>query len=114
MSIKRVLFLAIVALMAVPWASADAYWRVGVYVGGPAYYHPYPYRVIVAPAPVVVAPAPVYYVQPAPTPVYVQQAPVYVQQPAPVPVTTQPPQAQQATPTPQTYQNLPLQPIPVH
>jgi hypothetical protein len=105
MTFKRVVLLAFVAFVSVPWASADAWWRGGVWVG-PGYYRPYPYRVyvgptvVVAPVPVVVAPVPppVYVVQPAPQPVYVQQAPIV----------TQPQNA-----APSGYQNLPAQPVPV-
>jgi hypothetical protein len=62
---------------------AEAYWRGGVWVGGPGYYPyrpAYPYRpyyrpYYYAPPPVVVAPPPVYY---APPPV------VYAPPPPPV------------------------------
>ena len=107
---KRVLLLAFVALLAIPWSSADAYWRGGIWIG-PGYYRPYPYRVyvgpavVVAPAPVVISPVPqpVYVVQPAPQPVIVQPAPVQT-----APVVSQPP----AT-APSGYQSLPSQPVPV-
>jgi hypothetical protein len=110
MTRKRVLLVALFALLALPIANADAGWRVGIAVGpGPYYPRPYyPYGVYVAPVPVVVAPAPVY-VQPAP--VYVQPAPVYVQ-PGPVAGYTQ---ATPAGPAVVTVPppGLPAQPIPV-
>jgi hypothetical protein len=107
MTLKRVLLLALVALLGIPCSNANAYWRGGIWVG-PGYYRPYPVRiyvgapVVVAPAPVIVTtvPPPVYVVQPAPQPVYVQQAPAQ-----PASVTTQP--------APTSYQNLPAQPVPV-
>jgi hypothetical protein len=108
---KRMMLLAVVALLSIPWASADAYWRAGIWVG-PGYYRPYPYRVyvapvVVAPAPIVVTtvPQPVYVVQPAPQPVYVEHAPV----PA-GPVVNQ---SQPLTTAPSGYQALPPQPVPV-
>jgi hypothetical protein len=104
MTRKRILALAILALVGVPWATTEASVRVFVGVGVPAYYRPYPYRVIVAPPPIIVAPAPVVYVQPVPAPVYVQPAPVYVR---PAPTVVQPP-----PPVPNGYQNLPPQPVP--
>jgi hypothetical protein len=53
MSFKRVIFMAALALLAMPLASAQAWWRVGIGIGFPVY-RPYPYRVYVAPAPVYV------------------------------------------------------------
>ena len=89
--LRRIIPLAALALLVLPLASAQAWCRVGIRIGVPYHYRPYPFRVYVGPPPVYVAPA---YVQPAP--VYVQPAPVYVQ-PAPVP---------------QTNQSLPPQPVP--
>ena len=100
MTFKRVFLLATLGLLAMPLATAQAGWRIGIGFGFPIYLPYYPYRVYVAPAPVYVSPA---YVQPAP--VYVQPAPVYVQ-PAPVP-TSPPPTA----PPPNPY--LPPQPVPI-
>jgi hypothetical protein len=97
--LRRVIPLAALALLVLPLASAQAWWRVGIGIGAPYHYRPYPFRVYVGPPPVYVAPA---YVQPAP--VYVQPAPVYVQ-PAPVP-------APPPTIVPQTNQSLPPQPVP--
>ena len=101
--LKRLSFLAVVALLAFPWASAQAGWRLSFGVGigfPPCCYRPC-YRVIypapsvyLAPAPVYVQPAPVY-VQPAP--VYVQPAPGYVQ---PVYVVPAPGYGQQQQPPP--------------
>jgi hypothetical protein len=109
MTCKRLLTLALLALLALPWAAADAGWRGCVVVGGPVYYRPYPYGVYYG-GPAVVVPAPVY-VQPG-TPVYVQQAPVYVQAP---PINVQPvPMPTPVAPPPGGYQNLPPQPVPVH
>jgi hypothetical protein len=109
MTCKRLLTLALLALLTVPWAAADAGWRTTVVVGGPVYYRPcypyYPYRVYVGGPPVVVVPGPVY----APAPVYVQPAPVYVQAP---PANVQPvPMPTPVTPQP-GYQALPPQPVP--
>jgi hypothetical protein len=103
MTIRRLLLLGMLALMAMPCGSALAGgWRIGIGVGYPGYYRPYPYRVYVA-SPVYVAPAPgYYYVQPAP--VYVQPPPVYAQ---PAPAYVQPP------PPPQPAPSLPPQPVPV-
>src|SRR5712692_7720078 len=103
MNCRRVLFFAALALLALPLASAQAGWRVGVRVGFPIFFNPYPYRVYVAPPPVYVAPAPVYYYRPAP--VYVQPVPAYAQ---PVPVYAQP-----APAAPPAYQNLPPKPVPI-
>ncbi len=107
MTCRRVLSFAVLAILAMPWGTAQAGWRIGIGIGWPGYYRPYPYRVYLAPGPVYVAPAPVYvqpvYVQPAPS--YPQPVPVYVQ-PAPAAV---PP----APATPQNYQNLPPQPVPI-
>jgi hypothetical protein len=101
---KRVLIFAALALLALPLASAEAGWRVGVRIGFPMFINPYPYRpVYVAPAPVYVAGPPVYYYPPAP--VYVQPAPVYAQ---PAPTYAQP--APAAAPA---NQYLPPQPVPV-
>jgi hypothetical protein len=99
MSFKRIIFMVALALVAMPVASAQAWWRVGIGIGFPVYRPYYPYRVYVAPAPVYVAPT---YVQPAP--VYVQPAPIYVQ-PAPAP-------APAPAPIPQTNPGLPPQPVP--
>jgi hypothetical protein len=112
MSFKRVFALAIV-LLGISWTSAQAGWRIGIGIGWPGYYRPYPYRVYVAPAPVYVAPAPVCvqpvpaYVQPAP--VYMQSAPAYAPQSAP----TQSPPATERIPAPQPTQGLPPQPVPI-
>jgi hypothetical protein len=95
MTLKRILAVAVFVLLALPWASAEAGWRVGIRIGVPVFYRPYPYAVYVAPGPVYVAPAPVY----VPPPVYVQPAPVYVQ-PAPQATTTASP-------------GLPSQPVPI-
>jgi PXPV repeat (3 copies) len=104
MTFRRVLTLAALVLIAVPWASAQAGWRIGIGIGLPVY-RPAP-RVYVVPGPYYVQPAPVY-VQPAP--VYVQPAPAYVQ---PVPVAPAP--APVAPPAvPQTSQYLPPQPVPI-
>jgi hypothetical protein len=106
MSFKRIILLAALAVLAMPLASAQAWWRVGIGIGFPVY-RPYPYRVYVAPAPIYVTPA---YVQPAP--VYVQPAPVYVQPtptPAPAPALLPAPR-----PVPQTNQGLPPQPMPAN
>ena len=104
MTCKRVLTLAILSLVGVPWTTTEASVRLFVGVGVPAYYRPYPYRVIVAPPPIVVTPAPVVYVQPAPAPVYVQPAPVYVR---PAPTVAQP-----IAPPPQNAPTPPPQPVP--
>jgi hypothetical protein len=97
--------LALLAVLAVPWASAMAGWHVGIGIGIPLYRPYYGY-------PVVVAPAPVYYVPP-PGAVYVQQpAPVYAVPAAPA----APPAYQSAAPqttAPAASANLPPQPIPV-
>jgi hypothetical protein len=78
MSCKRCLVLAGLALLALPWGTAQAggpHIGVGVYIGGPYYYRPYwggyyYYRpvvpVYVAPAPVIVQPAPVVETVPGP------------------------------------------------
>jgi hypothetical protein len=106
--IRRLVFaLAVLAVLAVPWASAQAGVRIGIGIGVPLFYRPcYGY-------PVVVAPAPVYYV-PAPGAVYVQQpAPVYQ---APATQAAPPSAYQSAAPplaAPATSTNLPPQPIPV-
>lgn len=87
MKLTRLLFLALACAVLVPFAQAEAGWRVGFGFYAPVYVRPYPYRVVVTPPPVYVQPtyvepaAPVY-VQPA-VPVYVQPGPVLVQ-PAPV------------------------------
>jgi hypothetical protein len=105
MTIKRVLFLGVLAL-AMPWNAAQAGWRIGVGIGFPGYYRPYyPYRVYVAPGPYYVVQAPVYV---QPQPVYVQPAPVYLQAPPPPPAAVQPPPAPL-----QSYNNLPPQPVPI-
>jgi hypothetical protein len=99
MTLRRVLLLALLALLLVPWNSAQAGWRIGVRIGVPFpfYYRPYTYSVYVAPAPVYYYPPAPVYVQPAP--VYVQPAPVYVQ---PAPTYVQPaPAAPQQVPPPQ-------------
>jgi hypothetical protein len=78
MSCKRCLVLAGLALLALPWGTAQAGGPrigVGVYVGGPYYYGPYwggyyYYRpvvpVYVAPPPVVVQPGPIVTTTPLP------------------------------------------------
>jgi hypothetical protein len=89
MTFTRMAATAAVALLAIPWSSAQAGgWRVGIGVGigFPIYRPSYP---------VYVVPAPVYYVQPAP--VYAQPAPVYT---SPTPFYLQP--VPTATPAPQT------------
>jgi hypothetical protein len=108
LSFKRVILLAALASLAMPLASAQAWWRVGIGIGFPVY-RPYPYRVYVAPAPVYVAPT---YVQPAP--VYVQPVPVQSVPVQPAPVYTQPAPAllPAPRPVPQTNQGLPPQPVP--
>jgi hypothetical protein len=106
MTFKRVLTLAIFVFVAAPWGATEASWRIGVGIGFPRCYRPYPYRVVLAPAPVFIAPAPVVYV-PAAAPVYVQPAPVYVQ-PAPLPVQSAPPCVQPQ----QNGSGLPPQPVP--
>jgi hypothetical protein len=88
MTLRRILLLAALCLLALPLASAQAGVRIGIGIGVPVYrpYYRYHYRpyVVVAPRPVVVAPAPVNV---APVPVYATSAPVYVAPaPAPVPV----------------------------
>src|SRR5215470_13913190 len=70
MNWKRLVVFAFLALTAMPVASAQAYWRVGVGIGVPVY-RPC-YRVYVGPS-LYVAPAPVYV---QPVPVVVQPAPV--------------------------------------
>ncbi len=87
---RRILAVALLAILIGPWATAQAGVRIAVGVDWPYYrpYHPYYYRpaVVVAPAPVVVAPPPApVYVVPAQTPVYVQPAPVYTVPPPPSP-----------------------------
>ena len=68
--------LALLALMCLPWAAQAGGWSVGVRLGFPVYYHPYPYYGY-------------YYYRPYP--VYVTPPPVVVQQvPAAEPVTTYP------------------------
>jgi hypothetical protein len=96
MTFKRVHSFALLALLVVPWTSAQAGWRIGIRIGVPVpfFYPPYPYRVYPAPGPVYYAPAPVY-VQPGPA--YVQPAPATMPPPAPL----------------QSYQNLPPQPLPI-
>src|SRR5580704_4080269 len=106
MTFRRVFMITTLALLALPWSSAQAWWGIGF--GRPRCYRPYGCRVFVAP--VVVAPPPVVYVQPAP--VCVQPIPVAVQ-PAPVPV----PAAPLAAPPPPalgSFQNLPSEPVPAY
>jgi hypothetical protein len=81
--------LSILALTALAPTSATAGWSIGVGIGGPVYYRPYPYyyhpypyyyrpygAVYIAPPPVVVEPAPVVQAVPvAPQPVYAAPAP---------------------------------------
>jgi hypothetical protein len=108
MTVKRVVWIASLALLAGSWASAQAGWRIAIGVRAPVYYRPYPYRVYVAPAPVYLA-APVY-VQPAP--VYLQPAPVY----APATLAPAPPAAGSTPPPPPaspSFQDLPPQPVPI-
>ncbi|HEV3236990.1 MAG TPA: hypothetical protein VGZ25_08380 [Gemmataceae bacterium] len=95
---RTVLGLAALALLAVPWASAQAGGgvRIGIGIGAPFWYRPYYPRVYVVPAPVYYAPAPVY-VQPVPVvqPVYtVPAAPAPLLQTAPSPSPALPSQPQ--------------------
>ncbi len=91
MTFKRVMILAALVLLAIPWSNAEAWWRRRARRNA--------YPVYVTPAPVYVQPYPVY-VQPAP--VYVRPAPVRTRL---VPGTVQPPLA--------TPEIIPLpQPIP--
>jgi hypothetical protein len=88
------LLLPLVALLALPLASVQAGWRIGIGIGIPPYPYYRPYRVVVVPGPVYVGPPAPVYVQPAPVyyypqPTYVQPAPVYVQ---PVPQFPEQPQ----------------------
>ena len=73
MSCKRCLFLAGLVLLALPCGSIQAGPYVGVYVGGPYYYRPYPYY------------GGYYYYRPV-VPLYV--APPVVVQPGPIITTT--------------------------
>jgi hypothetical protein len=92
MSLKRIMALGILLVLAQAWANAQAGARIFIGFGRP-YYRPYPYRVYVAPGPVYLA-APVYVpVQPAP--VIVQSAPVAVQS---VPFPAQPTQPLRSLP----------------
>jgi hypothetical protein len=91
MSCKRCLVLAGLALLALPWGTAQAGPRigVGVYIGGPYYYRPYwggyyYYRPVV---PVYVAPPPIV-VQAAPV---VETVPGPIISPTPAPQTDLPP-----------------------
>jgi hypothetical protein len=113
MSGRKWFALAVLAVLAVPWASARAYWpyrrpygrcyygpcirpAVGIYIGPPP--------VVVRPA-VVVEPAPVV-VQPAPAPVVVQPAPAAV---PPAAVAPPPPAETPVAATPA----LPPEPVPI-
>jgi hypothetical protein len=113
MNRRRTPLLALLAILALPLASAQAGWRVGIGIGYPPYpyYRPYHYSVVVAPGPYYYAPPGAVYVQAAPVyyyppPIYVQPAPVYVQpaQPAPQASPTPPapkPQGKELLPPPQ-------------
>jgi hypothetical protein len=100
---RKLLFsLGPLVLLALPWASAQAGWHIGIGIGGPVYCRPYyGYPVYVSPAPVYVVPPPgAVYVQP---PAVYQAAPPVYQAPTPP-----------TPPTPPTaYPNLPSQPVPV-
>ena len=52
---RRVISLAALALLVLPLASAQAWWRVGIGIGVPYRYRPYPVRVYVGPAPIYAA-----------------------------------------------------------
>src|SRR5262245_49236279 len=114
-TIKRALPIALLALAALPWSSAQASVRIGIGIGFPGfYYRPYPYYypgVVVAPSPVYVAPPPVYY---QPAPVYVQPAPVYVQPQyaQPAPTSPPPPAPAAARPVPTYAPPAPPPPVP--
>jgi hypothetical protein len=76
MSGRRTLVLASLAILAVPWASAQAGVRIGIGIGLPFFGWPcYSPPAYVVPAPVVVVPAQAVYVHPAPTVVYQTTAP---------------------------------------
>jgi len=117
MNWKRLVVFAFLALTAMPVASAQAYWRVGVGIGVPVYRPCYRVYVgpslYVAPAPVYVQPVPVV-VQPAPVvqPVYPAPAPQPVPAPGPAQPVPAPGPAQPASVTPQSS-TLPLAPVPV-
>ena len=114
MSIRRTMLLAVLGVLGLANAPAQAGGHVSIGVGfgvpGPFYYRPYPYYYrpyYYAPYPAVyVAPRPIYVVPP-PQPVYVQpgiyQAPGYVVPqyvPAPQPVPVAPPQPLPQPPPP--------------
>jgi hypothetical protein len=111
MSFRRVGWVALLALVAAPLATAHAGWRVGVGIGvgigypgyysRPCYpYYPYyAYPVYPAPQPVYVQPAPVY-LQPAPQ--YGSPAPVYLQ---PVPAAAPAPASANGVATPPPTQS---------
>jgi len=87
---KLISSIAVAAVLAVACGSASAQWRVGVYVGGPAWwgapypgYYPYGYYPYPGYYPYAYYPYPRYYSYPAysPYPVYAAPPPVYVQRP---------------------------------
>ena len=92
---KRIVVLAALLLLSLPWATADAGVFIGVGVPYPCYrpycYRPYWYgpRIVIAPGPIAVAPAPVV-VAPAPVPVVVQPAPTVIQTQATLPAAPTP------------------------
>jgi hypothetical protein len=89
---RRLMFVAALAGVLVPLASAQAWLRIGIAVpiGPYPYYAPYyrPYYYYPYPAAVVVQPAPVVVQQP---PVVVQPAPAGTAQPAPAQTFVPPP-----------------------
>jgi hypothetical protein len=104
MSGKRIVALAALALLSLPWATAHA----GVFIGvGVPYYRPYCYRpywygprIIIAPPPIAIAPAPVVV---APAPVVVQPAPAVLQTQATLPSAPTPVGAPLPGPAPSLY-----------
>src|SRR5262245_47802695 len=90
MRILKVHSLALLALLCLPWAVQAGGWSVGVRIGYPAYYHPYPYYggyYYYRPYPVYVAPPPVVVqTVPAAEPVYATQVPAVAAAPAPAPL----------------------------
>ncbi len=100
MTAKRIPLFAALAVLALPWASAQAGVRIGVGIGVPCYrYRPcyYPYRIYVGPPPVVVAPAPVIVAAPAPVAVAPVAPVVLVPPAAPVVAATPAPAAPATT-----------------
>jgi hypothetical protein len=81
--------LALLALVCLPWAAQAGGWSVGVRLGFPVYYHPYPYYgyYYYRPYPVYVTPAPVV-VQPVPAAEPVYAPPTAIPAPASVSVAT--------------------------